>query len=416
LFAFGCIGAQQASSALAQEVELTGGEKLAQSLKAAAQAEADQYNIRYGPVRVQVGAKVLVGYTDNVFYTETNRSSDYLINPEASLSLFTQLSQLNTLKLSVRLGYEYYAQNTVLNSDAPLVNPGSELVFNLFVGDFYLRLHERASYQESLFFNSFTGGNEPFFNFNNVGVFERFNNHAGVDGTWTMHQAVITAGYDHENFISPTASFEYLDRASEWFTASAGYFLGDHVQAGAEGRFSIHRYDEQTVLNNNQRAGVGPFVDLQLPQKITLRAGGGYDTARYDQNVFGSNTNTFYAYGRLRQDTKYFSHWLEGGRELLLGENANNMQANYVRYNISSPIVAHVDIRAHFAFNSAEESGGAGGFDEKFKYYAAGLALGFELVKHWRTEVGYQFALKDSELPLRDYRRNQVTWNLNWTF
>ena len=68
-----------------------------------------------------------------------------------------------------------------MNANAPLVNPGSELAFNLFVGDFRIKLHERFSYQESLFFNGVAGQDVRFYNFNNVGMFSRLDNEAGFD-------------------------------------------------------------------------------------------------------------------------------------------------------------------------------------------------------------------------------------------
>src|SRR5262245_65398905 len=60
----------------AQERESLAGERAAQALKEAAQVEAQQYNVHCGPVSLQTGARVAVGYTDNVFYTEHNRQHD----------------------------------------------------------------------------------------------------------------------------------------------------------------------------------------------------------------------------------------------------------------------------------------------------------------------------------------------------
>ncbi|MBU6411434.1 MAG: hypothetical protein KGR98_13705, partial [Verrucomicrobia bacterium] len=224
-------------------------------------------------------------------------------------------------------------------------------------------------------------------------------------------------GYNHENFISKTAAFDYLDRASEWFTANAGYFLGDHVQAGVEGRGSLHHYDQETVLNDNWRARVGPFVEAKLPEKVTLRAGGGYDTARFDEvGPANSDYDSYYAYARVSQDTRLFTHSIEVGRKLLLGDNANNLKTVYARYSISSPIVRHVDLGAHVSVNVAEEYGGPSGFDEKFTYYGGGLSVGYQFAKHWRADLGYEFLLKESDLALRDFHRNQVGLDVAWSF
>ncbi|MDE3066492.1 MAG: hypothetical protein KGJ60_02975 [Verrucomicrobiota bacterium] len=410
----GCGGMFARDNGYAQSSEAVSSESAAQAL--AKSIEAEQFNQRYGPVRVRTSAGVGAYYTDNVFYSG-NPKEDVMIEPQAKLDALWPVTRLNALRLSLGLSYQWYLKNTALNSDAPLVNPGSELAWNLFVGDFHIQLHERFSYEQSLFFNSFAGENQPFYNFNNVGTFSRWDNHAGLDVTWSLEKGVVSVGYNHENFISKTAAFDYLDRASEWFTANAGYFLGDHVQAGVEGRGSLHHYDQETVLNDNWRARVGPFVEAKLPEKVTLRAGGGYDTARFDEvGPANSDYDSYYAYARVSQDTRLFTHSIEVGRKLLLGDNANNLKTVYARYSISSPIVRHVDLGAHVSVNVAEEYGGPSGFDEKFTYYGGGLSVGYQFAKHWRADLGYEFLLKESDLALRDFHRNQVGLDVVWTF
>jgi len=370
--------------------------------------------MHYGPVGFQVGGGLRFGYTDNVFYSQTNRMHDFLINPEASLAGFMQVSELNTLRLSLGLGYEYYVKNTVLNGNAPLVNPDSDLVFHLFVGDFHIRFQEKFSYQETLFINTTRSGQDLLFNFNNVGTFSRWDNRAGFNADWDLNKVILSVGYDHENFVSDTASFDYLSRASEWFTASAAFLLGDQAKIGLESQASLHNYETESVLNDHWRGGGGPFVDVKLPEKISLRAGGGYDTAQYDSAGASSEFKTYYAYGRVSQETRLFTHSLSGGRESTLGDNANNLENTYVRYSISSPVVEHVELGVHGSVHFAKEFGGA--FRENYTYYVAGLRAGYQFHKHWRTDLGYEFLLKNSELPFRDYYRNRVTMGVTFTF
>lgn len=397
----------------AQTRESLAGQGAAQALEKS--IESEPYDLRWGPVRASLGASLGVNYTDNVFYSQTP-TDDIMIEPDMTLGALWQISKLNTLQLSLGLSYQEYLKNSVLNADAPFINPDSALSFNLFVGDFRIRLHENFSYQESLFINSFNG-NEQFYNFNNVGIFDRFDNKAGFDLTWDLNKTVITAGYDHENFISPTGGFEYLDRQSEWFTGSAGYYLGDHLQTGLEGRISLHHYDQETTLNDHWRGRVGPFVEATWWEGVKVRAGAGYDLARYDAAAQGnSDYDTYYAYARISQKTRFFTHSLEAGRENLLGENANNMRTDYVRYSISSPVIAHVDLGANISANWAEEYGGPSGFDEKFTFYDAGFQVGWQFRKHWRWELGYEFELKESDLAFRDFHRNRVTTDVGWNF
>lgn len=385
------------------------GEEAAQALKRSIAAE--EYNLSAGPVRFRIEAGVRLGYTDNVFISDENRREDFLVNPEVVLGASWPITELNTLRLSLGLGYEWFANNTVLNSDGPLINPGTELVFNIFVGDFRIRLHEKFSYQESLFYST----DERLFNFNDVGKFSRWHNLAGLEVVWDLNKVILKVGYDHENFIPVTSRFEYLKRASEWIDTSAAFPIGDKVHVGLEAQASLHDYERETVLNDSWRVAGGPFVDFTTEQKISLRAGGGFDTARYDGAATDDNDfDDYYAYARIRQETRLFAHALAVGREHRLGDNANNLRLTQVRYSISSPIFKHVDLAANASVNFAEEFGG--GYREKFTFYGAGLRIAYQFHKYWRTALGYDFYLKESDLPSSDFTRNRATWDLVFSF
>jgi hypothetical protein len=399
----------------AQERSSLAGEKAAENLKAANEAEAKSYNLHYGPVDFRLGGGVLFGYTDNVFYSETNRQDDFMIDPHVDFTGFMRVSEINALRLSVDVGYEYYLNNHVLNADAPMVNPNTEMSFNIFVSNFHIQLHEKFSYLETLFINT-SPSQSLLFNFNNVsGTFVRWDNLAGFNMDWDLDRVIITASYDHETFQSSTADFEYLNRSSELMTGSAGLLLGDHFKVGPEIRASWNDYDSETTLNDNWRTKVGPFMEAQLPWNITLRAGGGNDSAAFDHAGAASDLETYYAYGTASQETRVFKHSLSAGRESSLGDNANNLEDIYVRYAISTPIMEHVDLGADGAVHIDKEYGGAGGFSEDYTYYVAGLRAGYQLHKYWRADVGYEYLLKDSNLPERTFHRNQVTVGLTFS-
>jgi hypothetical protein len=80
------------------------GETAAQALKRSIAAE--EYNLKWGPVRFQTQASLGLAYTDNVFYSDRNRSEDFLVNPEIDLRASWPITELNTLRLSLGLGYE----------------------------------------------------------------------------------------------------------------------------------------------------------------------------------------------------------------------------------------------------------------------------------------------------------------------
>ena len=414
LLLLSCSGPMAEFTADAQERESLSGEQAAQALKESAQAQAQEYNMHYGPVAFQIGAGLHFSYVDNAFYSQTNRLDDFVINPELNLGAFMQVSELNTVKLSLGVGYEYYVKNSTLNANAPMVNPDSELAFNLFAGNFHIRMHEKFSYQETLFINTTPNGQDLLFNFNNVGTFSRWDNLAGFNVDWDLDKIILSAGYDHENFVSTTASFDYLSRASDLFNTSASFLLGDQAKVGLESLAGLHNYDSEAVLDDHWQARVGPFVEVKLPEKVNLRIGGGYDTAQYDAAGAGSDFETYYAYGRVSQETRFFTHSLSAGHEHLLGDNANNLETTYVRYSIESPAFEHITLGANASVHVDKEFGGA--FLENYTYYVAGFTAGYQIHKYWRADLGYEFMIKESDLPDRDFYRNRVTVGVTFTF
>jgi hypothetical protein len=412
LIILSCWGTAQSGFGQADVRESMAGPSGADALRK--KIAAEEYNLQYGPVRFQTEARLGGGYTDNVFYSDNNRQHDWVVNPEVNLKAWMPVSQLNVLRLSLGLGYEWYADHHVLNSDRPLVSPDTELDFHIFVGDFRIRLRERFSYEESLFINSAAGESAHFFNFNNVGKFARLDNLAGGTVDWDLNKVILSAGYDHENFKAFTDQFKYLNRASELMSASANVLLGDKAKTGVEGQASWNDYDTETVLNDHWRATAGPFAEMAFRGGISVRGGGGYATAKYDAAARDSDYNTYYAYGRIRQDTRLFTHSVTAGRETVLGDNANNLRSTYVRYSIVSPAVAHVELGASFTVNFAKEFGGP--FHEDFTYYRPGAHIGYQFAKYWRTDLAYEYFMKDSDLALRDFKRNRVSWDVTFQF
>jgi hypothetical protein len=389
------------------------GERAAQELSRSLTNE--DYNIRLGPVRFQTQARLGAAYTDNVFLSGVNKKDDFIVNPEIDLAALLPVGQFNSLRLSLGLSYEWFAKNHSLNSDVPLVNPDSELAFYLFVGDFRIKMHEKFSYQQTLVFDQQAGDQIRLFNFSDVGRFDRLDNVVGPTIDWDLNKVILTLSYDHENFISTTERFKYLNRSSEWLALTANYLLGDRTKAGLEGQAGYHNYDTETTLNDNWRGRGGPFMQVRLPEGLVGRAGGGYEMARFDSAAgAGNDYDHWYAYGKLAQEMKWFTHSVGAGHETLLGDNANNLRTTYVRYSISTDAVKNTEIEGHLSANFSREFGG--GFKEKFIHYLAGCRVGYQFHKYWRTEVAYELFYKDSEFSDRVFHRNRVSLDLAFRF
>lgn len=393
--------------------ESLAGESAAQELRRAMTNEV--YNMHYGHIGFQTEARVGVAYTDNLFLSGIDARDDFIVNPEIDLRAFVPVGELNTLKLAMGLSYEWFAKNHSLNSDVPLVSPGSELLFYVFVGDFRIKLHDQFSYQQTLVFNEQTPDQIHIYNFTDVGRFDRLDNLVGPTIDWDLNKVVLSFSYDHENFISTTEQFKYLDRASELFGATVNYLLGEKTKVGLENHGGVHNYDHETILNNNWRDRMGPFAEVRLPQGMTLRTGGGYELARFDSTAApGNDYDTWYAYAKLAQELRWFTHSLGAGRETLLGDNANNLRTTYVRYAIVSDAFRDIELEGNLSANFSKEFGGD--FHESFIHYVAGFRVGYQFHKYWRADLDYELFWKDSETAQRSFHRDRVSLDVTFKF
>ncbi|MBA3543246.1 MAG: hypothetical protein H0T83_02220, partial [Chthoniobacterales bacterium] len=132
-----------------------GQEAVRPSLAGEAAAEArrqsiDQipYNLLAGPVRFRFSVTTGIEYNDNINLAETNKQSDVIIRPQFNIDAIWPVTQLNTLKLDLGLGYSFYLDHPNANTNGVLISPGSQLSFDIFIQDFRINLHDRFSLQQ----------------------------------------------------------------------------------------------------------------------------------------------------------------------------------------------------------------------------------------------------------------------------
>src|SRR6266404_3834284 len=155
---------------------LIGGGAFAQdavrpSLAGQATSEARQqdvsripYNLLLGPVRFRVGATVGVEYNDNVNYADdgtavipnptgpgfirTSPQDDVIVTPNLTLDAIWPITQLNTLRLDLGIGYAFYLDHSSNDTDYILIAPKSQIAFDIFVSDFRINIHDRMLLQQ----------------------------------------------------------------------------------------------------------------------------------------------------------------------------------------------------------------------------------------------------------------------------
>lgn len=368
----------------------------------------EPYNLKLGPVRFLFNAGVALEYNDNINYSENDEQSDFILRPHIGVRAAWPVTRVNTLRLDIELSYAKYFEHSDADSQTLLISPGSELSFDIFVGDFRINLHDHFSIQQDPI-------DEP--TVTDVTRFRRFVNRAGVAVLWDLNDVLLTLGYDHMDYISLDNEYDYLDRAADAVNFSAAFALRDNLEVGLEGNVFISRYRDD-FLNDSTGVHAGVFVDTLLTRYIKVRVSGGYQGIFFDggaQVDDPDDLNNWYANIVLvHRISPYATYTLTAGHESQLGLTANYIELNFVRFAIAWNIMRDVTLGTEAFFEDGRESGGVN--PEHYQRWGLGAAVGYQLARHWRLSARYRFTSKDSNLQNRGYNQNAVIVDATYNF
>jgi hypothetical protein len=372
------------------------------------------YNLMAGPIRFRISATVGAEYNDNINLAETNEQDDVIIRPQLTIDAIWPVTQLNTLRLDLGLSYAFYIDHSEANTNGVLIAPGSQLAFDIFVGDFRINFHDRPSLEQDPVA-------EPALS--NVVDYGRFQNTAGVSILWDMNKALLTLGYDHYTYVSTVSEFDYLNRNAEELSGTIEFLVTSTTGIGLES-YAVFNYYDQHVLNDSNTYSVGAFVETQLTNYLKVRVAGGYQWIDFDNssvNFFGillpdqGKQTDYYANilvtNRLNSRIK---QTLSAGHESQLGVNSNYLVLNYIRHTVNWNIIRNTLLSTEFFYEDADDSGGF--IDEHLHRFGGAVALGYQLTQHVTLGLRYQYTKKDSDVALRDYKQNRVSLDGTYSF
>jgi len=366
------------------------------------------YNLLIGPVRFRVSATVGVEYNDNINLSEVNKQDDVIFRPQVNLNAIWPITQINTLTLDLGLGYSIYVDHSNANTNGVLISPGSQLAFDIFIGDFRINIHDRPSLQQDPIAEAALS---------NVVDYGRFENTGGVSVLWDLNKAILTLGYDHYTYVSTTSAFDYLNRNAEELSGTIQVAATGTTGVGLES-YAVFNYYNQNVLNDSTDYAIGAFIETQLTTNLKIRVAGGYQAINFDHTGIVadfSDLSDYYANvlisHRLNNSIR---QTLSAGHESQLGVNSNFIVLNYIRHTVSWNIIRNTLLSTEFFYEDADDSGGF--IDEHLHRYGGALTIGYQLTPHVTLGLRYQYTQKDSDVALRDYKQNRVSLDGTYSF
>jgi hypothetical protein len=374
------------------------------------------YNLIYGPMAFSLSGGLLAEYNDNVCYGALQGISDVILRPQATIGGFWPITQLNSLDLSLGLAYDYYTRHQSLNSDAPLIHPGSGLNFVFFVGDFRFQAHEACSYQENLAYyaTAFRAG-QQFVGLVDVRRFKRLDNAAGLKIDWDLDRVILSADYEHEDFLSLSSTYDYLTRTSEKLALTANLGSQSGKAYGLELKGSWNDF-QRSIYPDHWRASAGPFLAMPVGEYVNFRLGAGYDTARIAATSPGSQDVSDY-YANLQFNhrlNQFLSYQFSAGHDNQIGYNAQNAQQNYLRANVSWLARHNATLASYVSVGFVNERGAR--YPQDYTYYQAGVSLTWRFAQSWSALWGYDLQMRESAVRRQHYNQNRVSLGVEYRF
>lgn len=375
--------------------------------------EEQNYNLRVGPVKFSMTASAGIEYVDNISYSDRNRTSDEVARVELDIHALLPVTKLNTLRLDLGIGFVDYLEHSDATNSNIFITPGSDLSFDLFVADiFRINFHDRFDLRQDPI-------DQP--TLSDVTSFARFTNTAGVTVVADLNALVLTAGYDHFNYLTLGGDYDYLDRSAEQFLGSAIYQFASQMYAGIEGTASITSYNDD-VLGDATGGTVGGYFDISPTPYLRFILRGGYQYAAFSHGLYSrapysDDTELSSFYWNLTASNRinaYLSQNLTAGRENDLGLTSNYLEVNYVRYNIAWRASSNITLGGDLFFEDDQESGGL--LDEHLNRYGGDISVGYQFNLQLSAAAHYAYIQKDSDIDFRDYYQNRVGVDLFYRF
>lgn len=361
------------------------------------------YNVMVSDLRMRFRAGLELEANDNVNLSAQQPRSDLIVRPQAGVNLVYPITERNSLNLNVGGGYSHYFREEQLSRY--FITPGSELSFDIFVGDCVINLHDRFSVTQDSYANPATTGS------GDVGTFD---NTAGVSTTWDLNKLLITAGYDYTLRRSTTSGFSQQDADSHGVFGQLGFKPNPSAVVGVE--TGVSWIDRETFSGGVQYHG-GVFYRAQVTEYISAQAGLGYTRYDLDRPVLAGGEDQLSAmYGNLlvrHRANRWLSHALEGGREVQIGLFSSLLDLYYVRWQANWSLVQKLTLGTYLSYEWGTESGGA---NDELTRYGGGVSLSRGITKKLTARLYLDHLVRESNLPGRDYTQNRGGVTLNYGF
>lgn len=401
---------------------------------AAAPSDTAPERLRAGPLEFNIGLSYSFEYTDNVRNSSQPREEDFIQRPQVNFSGFLPITDTGRLTLGFGVGYADYFNNNDL--DRLYFSPDSELAYDFSVKDLRFTIFDSFDYSYDVQGVGAVSG---------VAQLPRFQNTVGIRALWAPSEWSYQAGYSHNNYItqsgsSQEADFGYLDRSAEQIFGRVAYSFAPSTRVGVEASVGLTDYSSE-VQADNLNASVGPFVEWQVIESLTVTLRGGFTYYSFDATPASTNRvpirpalpertlESYYAgFGVNHRLTDFITHGMSVDRSIRAGLNQGSdyIETTSAGYQIGWQVTDKLNVGLNLNYGHGAEpqtqvtvvgtnvvvSLG----EEIYDTYQAGASARYQISRRLTSSVSYNHSRRVSTSDRRNYFVNRVSVGLGYQF
>jgi len=434
-------------------------------------SQSDDYNIKIGDLLMDFSVNVGYAYNDNVTAVSDDTPDfldptiigpreDYIFSYGANLGMNWQITDNNTLAVSLGLQYKDYQDLDYMDSANTFfsVDPESEIEFTVLLGFIEARVFDEFGYtvdgSNSVFVETVDGqevidgeGREILRGRSistRVDRYAAWTNRLGVELFAILNPLEVSLTIsqfnlmpddnDEDEFVTelggtfqrPKDRWEFTRRGEFMIDGRVYYPLGDEKGAGVFVSYSENDY-KRDILADSKGWKIGLWTDWSLGDRTAITATVGYDFRDYDEantlrflsdGSFADITegkNVFYSLELLNLLGETFNHKFSISRAVNFGRVTNEQVSTTIAWDFLYEGIRRMDITGGVQWTTSEDSGPAL-YAEDYDLFMATLGFKIELLESLATNIDLTHVNKDSDDDDRDFTQNIARISLMYDF
>lgn len=379
---------------------------------------AENRNFRIGAFNFDLAATFQAEYNDNINGATNNPISDVILTPGIWLGGEWKATELNTLSVSVGLGYSKYLSNPELDSSNNFlnINPDTEISFTAFVEDFTIEVFDRITYTVDATDALLPNNNNPI-------DYGRFINLAGINVDWDLNDVILFMSFTRLDVIPTTDDFDFQSRTEHRLEAGPRFLVAPNLTLGLTGSIAWNQWHNSgangVIKNNSVSYSLGPMAIWQPTSVINVSASGGviwFDFQNNDPTV-SDDSNPVGFFGNIavtHRLTQNYTHSLAFSRSYNYGYLSNFTIVDSLIYGWNWRLGKKINPRGRFGWDRGNDSGGPS--PEDYDRFFVGVGMDYRFSNQIVAGLNYEWSHRNSNIPNRTFDRNRVWLTLRYDF